>query len=128
MTKPLNTVSKASAIKGLNDRSREVLKHIVDAYVETGAPVDSRTLSRSLGLGLSPPTVPIVMRAPENLALRFGPPPSPGPLPPALALRPSVAALLEIGTLTPADRARIATQMAAPGPPMAGVREEEMGR
>src|SRR3546814_14238297 len=83
MTRPLHTVSKASAIKGLNDRSREVLKHIVDAYVETGAPVGSRTLSRSLGLGLSPATIRNVMADLEDLGLLFAPPPSAGPLPTA---------------------------------------------
>src|SRR3546814_642205 len=87
MTKPLNTVSKASAIKGLNDRSREVLKHIVDAYVETGAPVGSRTLSRSLGLGLSPAAVRNVMADLEDLGLLFAPHTSAGRLPTDLGLR-----------------------------------------
>src|SRR3546814_7757996 len=115
MTKPLNTVSKASAIKGLNDRSREVLKHIVDAYVETGAPVGSRTLSRSLGLGLSPATVRNVMADLEDLGLLFAPHTSAGRLPTDLGLRLFVDGLLEIGNLTQDERARIESQMAADG-------------
>src|SRR3546814_9727108 len=87
MTKPFNTVSNASAIKGLTVRSREVRKPIVDAYVETGAPVGSRTLSRSLGLGLSPATVRNVMADLEDLGLLFAPHTSAGRLPTDLGLR-----------------------------------------
>src|SRR3546814_12885542 len=100
MTKPLNTVSKASAIKGLNARSREVLKHIVDAYVETGATVGTRTLSRSLGLGLSPATVRNVMADLEDLGRLFAPHTSAGRLPTALGLALSVAGLLASGKQT----------------------------
>ena len=31
----------------LNQRSKEVFKHIVDAYMTSGVPVGSRTVSRS---------------------------------------------------------------------------------
>lgn len=33
----------------LNERSREVFRHVVDAFVETGEPVASRTIARRLG-------------------------------------------------------------------------------
>src|SRR3546814_20188827 len=99
MTEPLNTVSKASAIKGLNDRLREVLKHIVDASVETGAPVGSRTLSRSLGLGLSPATVRNVMADLEDPGLLFAPPTSAGLLPTDLGLRLFADRPMPIGNL-----------------------------
>ena len=36
MNEPVKSLADALASKGLNERSREVLKHIVDAYVETG--------------------------------------------------------------------------------------------
>ena len=35
-------------IKDLNDRSREIFKQIVDAYVETGSPIGSKTLADRL--------------------------------------------------------------------------------
>ena len=44
-------------LSGMNERSREVFRHIVDAYVETGEPIGSRTLSRQLGMDLSPATI-----------------------------------------------------------------------
>jgi heat-inducible transcriptional repressor len=124
MTKPLDIAAKASAIKGLNDRSREVLKHIVDAYVETGAPVGSRTLSRSLGLGLSPATIRNVMADLEDLGLLFAPHTSAGRLPTDMGLRLFVDGLLEIGNLTQAERAHIESQVAADGRSLAQVLEE----
>ncbi|HMA15576.1 MAG TPA: heat-inducible transcriptional repressor HrcA, partial [Kiloniellaceae bacterium] len=124
MTQPLNTASKASAIKGLNDRSREVLKHIVDAYVETGAPVGSRTLSRSLGLGLSPATIRNVMADLEDLGLLFAPHTSAGRLPTDLGLRLFVDGLLEIGNLTQEERSRIEGQVVGNGRSMSEVLEE----
>ena len=44
-------------ITELNERSREIFRLIVDAYVETGEPVGSRTLARSNREGLSPATI-----------------------------------------------------------------------
>jgi len=44
-------------ITELNERSREILRLIVDSYVETGEPVGSRTLARKLTRGLSPASI-----------------------------------------------------------------------
>ena len=54
MTQSEPDLTKHPSIRDLNDRSREIFRAIVDAYVETGAPVGSRTLSRKLGMGLHP--------------------------------------------------------------------------
>ena len=35
-----------SGISEMSERSREVIRHVVDAYVQTGEPIGSRTLSR----------------------------------------------------------------------------------
>ena len=37
----------------LNDRSREVFRRVVEGYLDTGAPVGSRTLTRSLSESVS---------------------------------------------------------------------------
>jgi heat-inducible transcriptional repressor len=124
MTNPLDALAKAAAMKGLNDRSREVLKHIVDAYVETGAPVGSRTLSRSLGLGLSPATIRNVMADLEDLGLLFAPHTSAGRLPTDMGLRLFVDGLLEIGNLTKDERAHIESQVAGQGRSLSEVLEE----
>ncbi|MCA0448827.1 MAG: hypothetical protein LCH62_03550, partial [Proteobacteria bacterium] len=50
-----------SAIRALDERSRDVFRRVVEAYVETGEPVGSRTLSRQLAERLSPATIRNVM-------------------------------------------------------------------
>ena len=45
----------------LNDRSREILRCIVESYVETGEPIGSRTISKRLNVSLSPASVRNVM-------------------------------------------------------------------
>ncbi len=45
----------------LNERSREIFRHIVAAYVTSGEPVGSRTLSQRLGISMSSATIRNVM-------------------------------------------------------------------
>ena len=65
----------------LNARSREILRLIVDSYLETGEPVGSRTLSRRLTQSLSPATIRNVPADPEETGLLFSPHTSAGRLP-----------------------------------------------
>jgi len=111
-------------LQDLNDRSREILRHVVDAYVETGAPVGSRTLSRRLGLGLSPATIRNVMADLEELGLLFAPHTSAGRLPTDLGLRLFVHGLLEHGNLTKDEQRHIESQCAAGGKSLPQVLEE----
>jgi heat-inducible transcriptional repressor len=39
---------QAASVAELNERAREVLRHVVEGYVETGEPVGSRALTRKL--------------------------------------------------------------------------------
>ena len=48
-------------LEELDKRSREVFRHLVDAYVETGEPVGSKFLSGRLDTSLSPATIRNVM-------------------------------------------------------------------
>jgi heat-inducible transcriptional repressor len=113
-----------SAIATLNERSREILRLIVDAYVETGAPVGSRTLSRRLGMNLSPATVRNVMADLEELGLLMAPHTSAGRLPTDQGLRLYVHGLLERGNLSRDERQQIEGQCAAGGRSFADVLEE----
>src|SRR3546814_14376337 len=87
-------------IADLNGRSREILRHIVEAFVETGEPIGSRTLSHRLGLDLSPATIRNVMADLEDLGLLYAPHTSAGRLPTDAGLRLCVDGLLEIGNPT----------------------------
>src|SRR3546814_9568073 len=60
-------------IAELSERSRDILRHIVDAYCETCEPVGSRTLSRRLGMTLSPATIRNVMADLEEAGSLFAP-------------------------------------------------------
>ncbi len=99
----------------LNARSREILRQIVDTYLETGDAVGSRTLSRRPGLDLSPATIRNVMSDLQDAGYLYSPHVSAGRLPTEVGLRFFVDGLLEVGRLTEAERTSIETQCAAQG-------------
>ena len=111
-------------IAELNERSRDVFRHIVDAYVETGEPVGSRTISRRLGMTLSPATIRNVMADLEDSGLLFAPHTSAGRIPTEAGLRLFVHGLLEIGDLPESERANIESQCAAAGRSLPEMLEE----
>ena len=97
----------------LNTRAREVLRLIVDSYVESGEPVGSRTLARRLGGSISPATIRNVMADLEYAGLLYAPHVSAGRLPTAHGLRLFVDGLLQMGGLSAEERTRIEAQCAA---------------
>lgn len=99
----------------LSERSREILRHVVETYVETGEPVGSRTLSRRSGLQLSPATIRNVMADLEELGLLYAPHTSAGRLPTEAGLRLFVDGILEIGNLTRDERTVIEAQCRSSG-------------
>ncbi|MCB1885502.1 MAG: heat-inducible transcriptional repressor HrcA [Geminicoccaceae bacterium] len=99
----------------LNQRSREVFRQIVDAYMTTGEPVGSRTISRRLAPQLSPATIRNVMADLEEAGLLFAPHTSAGRLPTDAGLRLYVDGLLEVGALDEEDRGRIEARCGANG-------------
>jgi len=111
-------------ITELNDRSREILRHVVEAYVETGEPVGSRTLSRRLGMLLSPATIRNVMADLEEFGLLYAPHTSAGRLPTEKGLRLFVDGILQIGALTKDERTSIDSQCRVSGRNMPQVLEE----
>jgi len=111
-------------ISELNERSREIFRHIVETYVQTGEPVGSRTLSQLLGNSLSPATVRNVMADLEDNGLLFAPHPSAGRLPTEAGLRLFVDGLLQVGNLTKDEREGIEGQCAAAGRNVEGMLKE----
>ena len=117
MVKAMNVQkpSTENLIGGLSERAREVFRHIVDAYVESGEPIGSRTLSRRLGLGLSPATIRNVMSDLEDAGLLQAPHTSAGRMPTDLGLRLFVDGLLQLGDLSEDERRSIDAQCNAAG-------------
>lgn len=91
----------------LNERSEAILRYIIDAYMDTGEPVGSQTISKKLGLSLSPATIRNVMAELENEGLLFAPHTSAGRMPTQQGLRLYVDGLMEIGDLTKDEREQI---------------------
>ncbi len=104
-----------SIFAALNKRSRDMLRHVVETFMETGDPVGSRTISRLDGVGLSPATIRNVMADLEEAGLLFAPHTSAGRLPTDLGMRLFVHGLLEVGRLSEGERANIESQCAGSG-------------
>ena len=75
------SLSKSVSIAELNARSRDIFRTIVDAFLEQGEPVGSRTISRRLETQLSPATIRNVMADLQELGLLHAPHNSAGRLP-----------------------------------------------
>ena len=101
-----------SELAKLSERSRTILRQIVETYLETGEPVGSRNLSRVLPMTLSPASIRNVMSDLEQLGLIAAPHTSAGRLPTQLGLRLFVDGLLEIGDLTTKERRQIELHIA----------------
>jgi len=94
-------------IEEMNERSREVFRRVVEGYLESGAPVGSRTLTRDFSEGVSAATIRNVMQDLEYLGLLGSPHVSAGRIPTQLGLRMFVDGLLEVGDLDGKDRETI---------------------
>ena len=95
------------SIADLNDRSREVFRRLVQEYLDTGEPVGSRTISRTLSERVSPATVRNVMQDLELFGLLDSPHTSSGRLPTELGLRLFVDGFMEVGVVSGEDRTQI---------------------
>lgn len=112
---PRNPVEARRLAEELGERPREVFRHLVDAFLTSGEPVGSRTLSQRLPLSLSPASIRNVMADLEALGLLYAPHTSAGRVPTERGLRLFVDGLLEIGDLNPAERAAIEARIAGTG-------------
>ncbi|MBM3565087.1 MAG: heat-inducible transcriptional repressor HrcA [Alphaproteobacteria bacterium] len=102
-------------ITALNDRSRKIFRRLVEAYLESGEPVGSRTLAKRLNLSLSPATIRNVMADLEDIGLLFAPHASAGRLPTEAGMRLFVDGLLEVGNMPPEERRVMEARFAAVG-------------
>jgi heat-inducible transcriptional repressor len=80
----------------LDDRSKLLMKALVERYIADGQPVGSRTLSKTSGLELSPATIRNVMADLEELGLIASPHTSAGRIPTARGYRLFVDTMLTV--------------------------------
>jgi heat-inducible transcriptional repressor len=100
-------ISQSASISELNDRSREVFRRLVETYLDTGEPVGSRTLARTLESGVSAATIRNVMQDLEYLGLLDSPHVSAGRVPTQLGLRLFVDGIMEVAAVAGSERAEI---------------------
>lgn len=96
-----------------NERNRQILSAIVRAYVDTGEPVSSRTISRRHGESLSPATIRNVMADLEDEGYLYQPHTSAGRVPTATAYRFFAQQVALQATLSPEDEEWIRGEFAA---------------
>ncbi|ULQ46409.1 heat-inducible transcriptional repressor HrcA [Flagellatimonas centrodinii] len=91
----------------LNSRAEELLKLLIQRYIQDGLPVGSRTLSRAAGLGLSAATIRNVMADLDDLGFVASPHTSAGRIPTQRGYRYFVDSLLSPEPLDDGSRAEL---------------------
>ncbi len=100
-------MAQSPLIEELNARSREVFRRLVEAYLDTGEPVGSRSLTRSMTEKVSAATVRNVMQDLELMGLLDSPHVSAGRVPSEFGLRMFVDGFLEVHDVDAQDREKI---------------------
>src|ERR1700733_11766251 len=95
-----------------NERNRQILSAIVRAYIETGEPVSSRSISRRHVESLSPATIRNVMSDLEEQGFLYQPHTSAGRVPTATAYRFFAQQIVARATLSSEDEERIRSEFA----------------
>jgi len=84
------------AVMELNERSRNILRAIVNSYIANAEPVGSRTVTKRYDLGISPATVRNIMADLEEMGFLAQPHTSAGRIPTDKAYRFYIDTLLEV--------------------------------
>ncbi|MEY4083325.1 MAG: hypothetical protein RL483_694 [Pseudomonadota bacterium] len=100
----------------MDDRSRRLLKTLIERYIVEGQPVGSRSLSKFSGLDLSPATIRNVMSDLEELGLVASPHTSAGRIPTPKGYRLFVDTLLTMQPLAPEQTAMLQEGLTADAP------------
>lgn len=106
----------STTITELNDRARDIFRVVVENYLESGAPVGSRTISKLGGFSLSPASIRNVMQDLEEVGLLASPHTSAGRMPTDLGLRLFVDGMMQAAEPSAAERAAIAARVDTGGP------------
>ena len=107
-----------------NTRSLEILRQIVETFLDTGVPVGSTTLARGGLFKLSPASIRTIMAELEDAGFLYAPHTSAGRLPTERGLRLFVDGLLEMGNLTKEEQKAINARCKGAGLALESVLEE----
>ena len=102
-----NIKNNTALLSSLDSRSRKILQHIVESYIETGNPIGSKTLSKKLSPSLASATIRNVMSNLEGLNLLKSPHISAGRLPTETGLKLFIDGLLQVGDISSDEKSSI---------------------
>jgi heat-inducible transcriptional repressor len=103
-------------IHEMTDRARDVFRIVVESYLDNGAPVGSRTISKISGLNLSPASIRNVMQDLEEFGLLAAPHTSAGRMPTETGLRLFVDGMMQASEPSAEERAAIEARAGETGP------------
>ena len=106
----------SAPVQELTSRARDVFRVVVECYLDSGAPVGSRTISKLSGLNLSPASIRNVMQDLEEAGLLAHPHISAGRMPTESGLRLFVDGMMQASDPTAEERAVIEARLATGGP------------
>ena len=106
----------STPVTELSERARDVFRLVVEGYLNSGAPVGSRTISKLPAINLSPASIRNVMQDLEELGLLSHPHTSAGRVPTDSGLRLFVDGMMQAAEPTPQERAAIESRIGRGGP------------
>ena len=99
----------------LSDRSKKILKSVIETYLETGEPAGSETILKKIGINLSSSSIRSILANLQKDGLLYAPHVSAGRLPTDKGMRFFVDGLLEFGRLTKDEQENIKNQCQSRG-------------
>ena len=99
----------------LSDRSKNILKNVIESYLETGEPTGSETILKNIGIDLSSSSIRSILANLQEEGLLYAPHISSGRLPTDKGMRFFVDGLLEFGRLSRNEKENIKNQCQSKG-------------
>ncbi len=109
-------VMAQTPVNELSERARDVFRQVVEGYLNSGAPIGSRTISKLPGINLSPASIRNVMQDLEELGLLSHPHTSAGRIPTESGLRLFVDGMMQAAEPSQQERATIESRIGRGGP------------
>jgi heat-inducible transcriptional repressor len=109
-------IMQSPPVLEMSNRAREVFRLVVENYLNSGAPVGSRTVSKLPGMNLSPASIRNVMQDLEEAGLLSHPHTSAGRIPTESGLRMFVDGMMQVAEPSAEERAAIETRIDRGGP------------
>ncbi len=94
-------------MEALSKRAKEILRWVVNEYIQTAEAVGSRTLSKKSGIGLSPATIRNIMHDLEEMGYLRQPHVSAGRIPTERGLRFYVDSIINVREISPREKMMI---------------------